>query len=170
MSHSVSDSHVFQLHFYFQRLRMRWCIWSCQEESVAKAEVVFHSSSPLEQTIQSIQTVENQQNSLFMAYVTDGSVQWDHITGHHVEAKLFDGSLDGVFVLWTQDKRLSSLSRTARDPLRLRFFGLKVSQDTFLEDRAGVGMSVGLECHILLLDHLLLVGLLLRVLGVGIRP
>lgn len=99
-----------------------------------------------------------------MAYITDGSVQWDHVTSHHVEAKLFDGSLDRVFVLWTQDKSLGSFSRTTRDPLRLRFLGLKVSQDTFLQDGAGVSMCVGSECHILLLDHLLLVGLLVGVL------
>lgn len=40
---------------------------------------------------------------LFVAYVADGSVQRDHVTRHHVEAKLFDGGLDGLFVLWAQD-------------------------------------------------------------------
>lgn len=40
---------------------------------------------------------------LFVAYVADGSVQRDHVARHHVEAKLFDGGLDRLFILWTQD-------------------------------------------------------------------
>lgn len=105
-------------------------------------------------------------NSLFMSYIADGSVQRDHVTSHHVEAKLLDGSLDRVFVLWAQDKRFGSLPRSARDALRLRFLGLKVAQDAFLQDRAGIGVGVRFERHILLLDHLILVGLLVRVLGI----
>lgn len=96
-----------------------------------------------------------------MTNIIDGSIQRDHVAGHHVEAKLFDGSLNGILVFWTQDKGFSSFSKATGDPWRLGFFGLQVSKDAFLEDGTCIRMSVGLERHILLLDHLLLIGLLL---------
>lgn len=99
-----------------------------------------------------------------MAQVADGSVQRDHVTRHHVEAKLFDGGLDRLFVLWAQDERLGLLPWTVEYTLWFRFLGLKVPQDAVLQHGAGVRMCVGFERDILLLDHLLLIGLLLRVL------
>lgn len=97
---------------------------------------------------------------LVVADVTDASVQWDHVTGHHVETKLFHRGLDRVLVLRAQDQWLGSFPWTARDTRRFGLLGLQVSQDALLQDGAAVGMGVCLEGGILPLDHLLLIGLL----------
>lgn len=97
---------------------------------------------------------------LVVADVTDASVQWDHVTGHHVETKLFDRGLDRVLVLRAQDQWLGSFPWTARDTRWFGLLGLQVSQDALLQDGAAVGMRVCLEGGILPLDHLLLIGLL----------
>ncbi len=56
-------------------------------------------------------------------------------------------------------------TKSALKPRRLRFLWLEVSQDAFPQDGVGVGVSVRFECDVLLLDHLLLVGLLVWILG-----
>ena len=89
-----------------------------------------------------------------MPDVADGPVQGDHVASHHVEAKFLDAVLHGILVLWAQDEGLGPLSWPPGDPLGLRLPWLKVPQRALLQHRGRVGVSVGLEGHVLLLDDL----------------
>lgn len=94
---------------------------------------------------------------LFMSQVTDGPVQWDHVTGNHIETKLLDAGLYGWLVLCSQHKWLCPFPRSIWYPLRLWLFWLQVAQDAPSEHRVWVDMAMGPEGDVLLLDDILLV-------------